>query len=204
MSDNNPNIDEIRQAAEGGDAKAQFQLAICCIKGMGVPKDFAQGVVWLQKAAEGGNPGAYPFPRPLLNEPDRLEFSFSGLKTAVRYKIAGVGKVDCAAVELSEQTRADLAASFQAAVVDCLVGKAMDALRLTGLDTLCVGGGVAANRYFREKIEKAAKKRKVSLYIAPPKLCTDNAVMGAVAIERYRAGLFESLDLDVYPGLVRN
>ncbi|MBO7707353.1 MAG: tRNA (adenosine(37)-N6)-threonylcarbamoyltransferase complex transferase subunit TsaD [Thermoguttaceae bacterium] len=158
----------------------------------------------IQKAAEGGDPKAYPFPRPLLNEPDRLEFSFSGLKTAVRYKIAGVGKVDCASVEISEKMRADLAASFQAAVVDCLVGKAMDALRLTGLDTLCVGGGVAANRHFRETIEKAAKKRSVRLCIAPPKLCTDNAVMGAVAVERYRAGLFESLDLDVYPGLVRN
>ena len=80
----------------------------------------------------------------------------------------------------------------------------MDALRMTGLDTLCVGGGVAANRHFRETIEKAAKKRSVRLYIAPPKLCTDNAVMGAVAVERYRAGLFEPLDLDVYPGLVRN
>lgn len=158
----------------------------------------------IQKAAEGGNPSAYPFPRPLLNEPDRLEFSFSGLKTAVRYTIAGAGKVDCASVPLSEQTRADLAASFQAAVVDCLVGKAMAALRLTGLKTLCVGGGVAANSHFREEIEKAAQKRKIQLYIAPPKLCTDNAVMAGVAIERYKAGLFEQLDLDVYPGLVRN
>jgi N6-L-threonylcarbamoyladenine synthase len=158
----------------------------------------------IQKAAESGNPKAYAFPRPLLNEPDRLEFSFSGLKTAVRYKIAGVGKVDCASVGIPEQMVADLAASFQAAVVDCLVGKAMEALRLTRLGTLCVGGGVAANRCFRDAIEKAAEKRKVRLYVAPPQLCTDNAVMGGVAVERYRAGLFEPLDLDVYPGLVRN
>ena len=158
----------------------------------------------IQKAAELGNPKAYPFPRPLLNEPDRLEFSFSGLKTAVRYKIARAGKVDCASAPISPQERADLAASFQAAVVDCLVGKAIQALRLTRLDTLCVGGGVAANSHFRGEIEKAARKEGVRLYIAPPKLCTDNAVMGGVAIERFRAGLFESLDLDVYPGLVRN
>ncbi|MBQ1455060.1 MAG: sel1 repeat family protein, partial [Thermoguttaceae bacterium] len=54
MSDNNPNIGQIRAAAEAGDAKAQFRLAICCMKGAGVPRDFAQGVVWLRKAAEGG------------------------------------------------------------------------------------------------------------------------------------------------------
>ena len=158
----------------------------------------------VSKTAEKGNPKAYPFPRPLLNEPDRLEFSFSGLKTAVRYKIAGTGKTDCASVEISDQTRADLAASFQAAVVDCLVGKALAALRITRLKTLCVGGGVAANSCFRAKMEEEARRRKIRLFIAPPKLCTDNAVMGGVAIERFKAGLFESLDLDVYPGLVRN
>ncbi len=157
----------------------------------------------IQKAAEGGNPKAFPFPRPLLNEPERLEFSFSGLKTAVRYKIAGAGKTDCASVPITDRERSDIAASFQEAVVDCLVGKAVAALKLTGLKTLCVGGGVAANRRFREKMEEASKRHHFKLYIAPPKLCTDNAVMGAVAIERYKAGLFESLDLDVYPGLVR-
>lgn len=151
----------------------------------------------IARCAENGDPKAHPFPRPLVNEPDRLEFSFSGLKTAVRYKICGPGRTDTAAARLSEQEKADLAASFQEAATDCLVEKATAALRLTGMKTLCVGGGVAANRNFREKMERAAEKRGVNLFIAPPQLCTDNAVMGAIAHERYRAGLFETLDLDI-------
>jgi N6-L-threonylcarbamoyladenine synthase len=83
------------------------------------------------------------------------------------------------------------------------VGKSVQALKHTGLSTLCVGGGVAANSRFREKMEATAKEKGFRLFIAPLALCTDNAVMGAIAIERYQAGLFESLDLDVSPGLVR-
>jgi N6-L-threonylcarbamoyladenine synthase len=158
----------------------------------------------IQKAAENGNPKAFAFPRPMLNDPERLQFSFSGLKTAVRYKLAGVGKVDFATTQISEQERADVAASFQEAVVDCLVGKSVQALKKCGMKTLCVGGGVAANARFREKMEDAAKKNRFKLYVAPPKLCTDNAVMGAVAIERFKAGHFEPLDLDIFPGLVRD
>lgn len=153
----------------------------------------------ISRCAEGGNPKAYPFPRPLVNEPDRLEFSFSGLKTAVRYKICGAGKTDTASVNLSASEKSDLAASFEEAATDCLVAKASAALRITGMKTLCVGGGVAANRRFRQKMEKAAEKGGVRLFIAPPKLCTDNAVMGAIALERYNAGMFESLDLDIGP-----
>ena len=69
--------------------------------------------------------------------------------------------------------------------------------------TLCVGGGVAANARFRARLEEEAAPRAYSCHIAPLRLCTDNAVMGAIALERYKAGLFEELDLDVYPGLVR-
>ena len=158
----------------------------------------------IQKAAEKGDPKAFDFPRPMLHEPERMQFSFSGLKTAVRYKLMGVGKVDYADMQISEQTRADVAASFQEAVCDCLVGKAVQALRLCKMKTLCVGGGVAANARFREKALDAAERFRFKLYIAPPKLCTDNAVMGAIAIERYAAGLFADLDLDISPGLVRD
>ncbi len=159
----------------------------------------------LQKAAEKGSPTAYAFPRSLLDEPDRLAFSFSGLKTAVRYKLVGPGKIDPAAVaaELSEKEIGDLAASFQEAVVDCLVGKSVQAMRQTAMNTLCVGGGVAANSRFRQKMDAAAKKYGFRLFIAPIALCTDNAVMGAIALERFNAGLFESLDLDAFPGLIR-
>ncbi len=158
----------------------------------------------IQRAAENGDPKAYAFPRPLLNDKDRLQFSFSGLKTAARYKLVGTGKKDFHEAEISERERADIAASFQEAVVDCLVGKAVQALKTCGMKTLCVGGGVAANARFREKALEAATKRRFRLYIAPPALCTDNAVMGAIAIERYKAGLFADLDLDVAAGLQRD
>jgi len=157
----------------------------------------------IQRAAENGNPRAYRFPRSFLKEEDRLDFSFSGLKTAVRYTIAGPGRPDFDNLALDDRQVADLAASFQEAVVDCLVGKAMQALGKTGLKTLCVGGGVAANARFRARMEAEARRGRVRLHIAPLRLCTDNAVMGAIAVERYRAGLFEPLDLDVYPGVVR-
>ena len=85
-----------------------------------------------------------------------------------------------------------------------MVWQSVQALNKCGMKTLCVGGGVAANARFREKMEDAAKKNRFKLYVAPPKLCTDNAVMGAVAIERFKAGLFEPLDLDIFPGLVRD
>jgi len=157
----------------------------------------------ISRAAAGGSPVAYAFPRPLLSDDARLDFSFSGLKTAVRYAIAGTGRCDFAALHLPAEQVADVAASFQQAVVDCLVGKATLALRRTGLKRLCVGGGVAANRVFRDQLGAVMQRVGVELHIAPPHLCTDNAVMGAIAVERLRANVTESLDLDIYPGLVR-
>ena len=149
-----------------------------------------------------GDAKAHKFPRSFIRD-ERLDFSFSGLKTAVRYAIAGPGNADVHAVELSQQQIADLAASFQQAVVDCLVAKSLQAVRKTGLSTLCVGGGVAANRVFRAQLTEACQAESINLHIAPLEYCTDNAVMGAIAVERFKAGLFESLDLDIAPGLVR-
>ncbi len=106
-------------------------------------------------------------------------------------------------IQLTPQQVADLAASFQEAVVDVLLDKTFAALRRTGLRKLCVGGGVAANARFRLRLQEESAARDVQLQIAPLRLCTDNAVMGAIAIERYKAGLFEDLSLEVYPGLVR-
>jgi len=157
----------------------------------------------ISKAAESGNPQAYHFPRGLVANRGRLDFSFSGLKTAVRYAIAGPGKPDFSAAKLSLQQVADLAASFQEAIVDSLVSKSLLAVEKTGLARLCVGGGVAANKLLRERLTAASAERNFELLIAPPELCTDNAVMGAIAFERLRAGKTEPLDLDVLPGLVR-
>ncbi|MBA4018059.1 MAG: tRNA (adenosine(37)-N6)-threonylcarbamoyltransferase complex transferase subunit TsaD [Pirellula sp.] len=159
------------------------------------------GGPYIEKAAVGGDPKAFRFPRTFLNE-ERLEFSFSGIKTAVRYAIAPQG-TEVVAPPPGSKLLADLAASFQQAVVDTLIGKAEAALKRTGYSTLCVGGGVAANGSFRTQLEARMKKLGVRLFIAPRELCTDNAVMGAIAWERLRAGLVESLELDVVPGLER-
>jgi len=157
----------------------------------------------ISKAALKGSPTAHRFPRPFMKDKSRLDFSFSGLKTAVRYEIAGPGRPDFSAVSLSEQQIADIAASFQEAVVDCLVGKTMLALKSTGLRTLCVGGGVAANGRLREQITAAVNGVGAEIHIAPFHLCTDNAIMGAIAFERFKAGDVDDLSLDVLPGLVR-
>jgi len=157
----------------------------------------------ISRVALEGDPTAYRFPRSFLHDEQRLDFSFSGLKTAVRYEIAGPGRPDFSAIDLPAERVADLAASFQEAVVDCLVAKSMLAIRKVELDRLCIGGGVAANRRLRERLQEEADRAGVELMIAPLALCTDNAVMGAIAIERLRAGLTEPLDLDIFPGLVR-
>jgi N6-L-threonylcarbamoyladenine synthase len=156
----------------------------------------------IERAARGGNPRAVDLPRPLVDS-QGLDFSFSGLKTAVRYRVQPPG-AQAPDIPPSEQAVADLAASFQEAVVDCLVAKAMRAVDQTGLRTLCVGGGVAANSRLRERLAEECARRGIELVIPPLRLCTDNAVMGAIAVERLKAGLVEPLSLDVFPGLVRN
>jgi N6-L-threonylcarbamoyladenine synthase len=157
----------------------------------------------ISRVAAQGDPKAYAYPRPFTQRDDPLKFSFSGLKTAVRYSLYGQGRPVVDPSQLNPQQVADVAASFQQAAVDCLVSKCCQAVQQTGLRTLCVGGGVAANRVFREQLQRAMQGLGVTLWIAPPQLCTDNAVMGAIAIEKFRAGRFESLDLDIFPGLER-
>ncbi len=172
----------------------------------------------IERAAQAGNPKAHRFPRPLLDDATRLDFSFSGLKTAVRYLVVGPGKLKKQGAGSREQGHiltprspllaprsvADVAASFQEAVVDCLVGKAELALERAGYRTLCVGGGVAANSRFRDRLAESAAKHGYDLHIPPLALCTDNAVMGAIAVERLRAGKVEDLSLDVLPGPERS
>lgn len=153
-------------------------------------------------AAESGNPRQFNFPRSFIKDDD-LKFSFSGLKTSVRYELAGYGKVNFDELQLPRKKICDVAASFQAAIVDCLVKKSFQAIQQTKLQTLCVGGGVAANKVFRVTLEAEAKRRGVDLIIAPVQLCTDNAVMGAIAIEHFKQGQFSRLDADIEPGLVR-
>jgi len=126
----------------------------------------------LAKLAESGRPGRFKFPRPMLDRPG-LDFSFSGLKTAVVVATRGL--------ELDEATRADVAAEFQQAVVDTLVAKCRRALEQTGFDTLVVAGGVGANRQLRQTLADVGTKIGVTVSYPRPTFCTDNAAMIAYA-----------------------
>jgi N6-L-threonylcarbamoyladenine synthase len=150
----------------------------------------------LERMARSGNPRAFTFPRSFLKDA-RLDFSFSGLKTAVLYAHRDLAASQGGAT--SEAQKADLAASFQQAVIDVLTGKCRQALEQTGLTTLCVGGGVAANQPLRKSLEEMAAARGMRLVIPPMSLCTDNAAMAALAVEKWKAGRLAPLDLDAQP-----
>ena len=155
----------------------------------------------IERAARDGNPKAFAFPRAFLRD-DRLAFSFSGLKTAVLYALKGQD-ARTTGIAPPPLVVADIAASFQEAVVDILVSKASRALDQTGYSRLGVGGGVAVNGRFRAKLDAMAQARGVELFLPPPTLCTDNAAMAGVAFAKLAAGQMASLDIDVTPGLVR-
>jgi len=153
----------------------------------------------IEKTAKNGNPNAIKFPRSMLGR-DSLDFSFSGIKTAVLYycrgqDMKGEDKVD----SMNEQEIADIAASFQAAVVDVLVKKTQRATKKIGAKTILLGGGVAANSTLRETLQKmcdsAVPPKK--LLVAPKQYCTDNAVMVAsLGYHKFKAKLFADLTLE--------
>lgn len=157
----------------------------------------------VSRLAKLGDAKAYALPRPMVSDRTTLNLSFSGLKTAVRYSLAGTGKQDFEKLELSDEVRANMAASFQRAAIECVVSKAELALRQTKLPRLCVGGGVAANEALREALTVACDRLGVELLIAPMELCTDNAVMGAIAWEQVERQQFTPLSIDIQPGLLR-
>jgi len=129
----------------------------------------------LATLAESGNAARYDLPRPLLNR--GLDMSFSGLKTAVRRVI----ETEAAAGELNDQQRADLAASFQAAVVDTLATKCARAVDELGRSTLIVAGGVGANRSLRARLADWGRGHGVAVHYPRPAFCTDNGAMIAYA-----------------------
>jgi N6-L-threonylcarbamoyladenine synthase len=133
----------------------------------------------------------------------RLDVSFSGLKTAVLYEVRGRPGSDALVPEMTAQRRCDIAASFQEAVVDVLVAKCRRAVAACARDTLLVGGGVAANKRLRDRLTEAAEREHFSLYFAPLEFCTDNAAMAAIAWEALEQGNVADLDIDVTPGLIR-
>jgi len=155
----------------------------------------------IERLATRGNPSSFAFPRAFLHD-ERLLFSFSGLKTAVLYALHGQNARHVVA-EPSQKQLADLAASFQEAVVDVVVAKTRQALDRTNMIRLGVGGGVAANSRLRERLAEMTAERGVELFIPPPSLCTDNAAMAGIAFPKLAAGQVADLDVDVAAGLVR-
>jgi N6-L-threonylcarbamoyladenine synthase len=146
----------------------------------------------IEKAALHGNPAAFAFPRSMVHEP-HLDFSFSGLKTAVLYTLQK---------ETGPWPVADLAASFQQAVIDILVRKTMRAARETGHRHVALSGGVSLNRALRAAFQSAGDNAGVHISTAPPAFCTDNAAMIAfAALLRHLAGESSPLTDDIHPNL---
>jgi N6-L-threonylcarbamoyladenine synthase len=177
------------------DAAGEAFDKVATILGLGFP-----GGPAVEREAATGNPKAYDLPR-AFSDDGRLEFSFSGLKTAVLYACHGQD-VSRATPPPPGPKRADLAASFQAAVVDVLALKCKQAIRKTGMTRLAVGGGVSANKALRAALESMCAKESVELFIPPLALCTDNAAMAALAIEKWKRGEFAPSDLDAEPNWI--
>lgn len=156
----------------------------------------------IEKAAKDGNPKAINFPRTMLAK-DSLDFSFSGIKTAVLYHCCGKDmKGENRVVKMSQNKIADIAASFQAAVIDVLVRKTQMAADKIEAKTILLGGGVAANTLLRNELEKMAAQTGRKLLVAPKKYCTDNAVMiASLAYHKFKANLFADMSLEAKAGV---
>lgn len=146
----------------------------------------------IEMAARDGNPQAFDLPRSMLNDP-HLDFSFSGLKTAVLYTLQR---------EQGKVSVPDLAASFQQTVIDILVGKTMRAARQSGHRVVALSGGVSMNGALRRAFEQACTEAGLELRVSPPEFCTDNAAMIAfAALLRHLDGESSPLSQDIHPNL---
>jgi N6-L-threonylcarbamoyladenine synthase len=152
----------------------------------------------IDRLAERGNPKAFDFPRPLLHDASN-DFSFSGLKTSVRYFLR-----DNPALLDDPQKIHDLCASIQAAIVEVLVAKTIRAAGRNGVRCVTASGGVTCNRALRHELALACKKNGFTLHLAEKSLCTDNAAMIGILAERKLAQQVSAsgLDDDIKPGWV--
>ncbi len=145
----------------------------------------------VNRLADGGDPARVDFPRSMMHTDD-FAFSFSGLKTSVRYLLPNLGSISLP----------DVCASFQEAVVDVLVAKTLRAAQSTGRRIVAVSGGVSCNTRLREKLRAACARDGLDLRIAEPTLCTDNAAMiGYVAALKLARGQISPLSADIDPNL---
>lgn len=160
---------------------------------MGLP--YPAGPV-IDRLAESGNPQAFSFPRPLLNDGND-DFSFSGLKTSIRYFLR-----DHPALLENEASLRDLCASVQAAIVEVLVKKTLRAAKRLGVKCITASGGVTCNRALRTELAQACERNHFTLHLAEKSLCTDNAAMIGILAERKLLAGREtmSLDEDIQPG----
>jgi N6-L-threonylcarbamoyladenine synthase len=184
-------VDEVDRieliGATRDDAAGEAFDKVAKLLGLGYP-----GGPVVDKLAALGDPDAVALPLPMRNK-QSLEFSFSGLKTAVAQHVAKHGR------PASEQACADLCASFQRAVVTSLVHKSVEACRRRKLSRLVLGGGVAANRGLRAAAQEACARHGIALYVPPLASCTDNAAMIAYAgAQQLLRGGADGLDLNVY------
>ena len=172
------------------DAAGEAFDKIARVLGLGYP-----GGPLIDKLAKEGNPEAIKFPRVRMDK-DSLDFSFSGVKTSV---INYLHKQEQLGIEVN---KADVAASFQAAVTDALVEHTIEAARKNNQKIITIAGGVAANSQLREKMTKEAAQYGISVLYPPPVLCTDNAAMIACAgYYGYLNNDFAKLDLNAVPYL---
>ncbi len=149
----------------------------------------------VDRLAAEGDPGAFEFPRPMLRDPGH-DFSFSGLKTSVRYFLErnpGIAS--------DPQRLRDLCASVQSSIVDVLVGKLVGAARALGVRCVTASGGVTCNRGFRSQLARTASLAGLAVRLAQPSLCTDNAAMvGVLAERRFLRGCSTPIDEEIRPG----
>ncbi|MDD6332959.1 MAG: tRNA (adenosine(37)-N6)-threonylcarbamoyltransferase complex transferase subunit TsaD [Clostridia bacterium] len=149
----------------------------------------------IDKLAKEGNPDAIEFPRAHVDDAP-YDFSFSGIKSAV------LNYINSANMHGEEINRADVAASFQKAVVDALVSRAVRLTKESGMDKLAIAGGVASNSALREAVKRECEKNNIRFFSPSPKLCTDNAAMiGAAAYYEYIKGVRHGYDLNAVPNL---
>ena len=149
----------------------------------------------IDKLSNEGNPEAIHFPRAKVVDSE-YDFSFSGLKSAV------LNYLNSCEMKGEEINRADVAASFQKAVVDVLVEHAMHAVKEYGFHKFAIAGGVASNAHLRAAFEEACKKENIEFYHPSPIFCTDNAAMiGVAGYYEYMAGTRSGLDLNAVPAL---
>lgn len=176
------------------DAAGEAFDKVSKILGLGYP-----GGPVIDKLARCGNRRAVTFPRAYL-EKDSLDFSFSGLKTAVLYYYRGQDVRASGSKTPSDQEIADVAASFQEAVVDVLIDKTVLASRMYNVRGIALGGGVAANSRLRQRLQEVSKEIGIPVYCPSPRLCTDNAAMVAgLAYKKYLEGDISLLDVEAIP-----